>query len=345
MKIYWLLFLLFGLIAGSVFFLMYTTTQNDLLNYDYTVPFWEKSINKIGPKIAYEKFSQSISDFSAYDQHTAAHIFGQALYNTTGLDGLTVCDDKFSNGCFHAFSGMAITERGLDETVPLMVDICNKESTVPLAHSCLHGVGHGIQSYLGYSMNNLSEAIKICGEQTTGNITAGCWGGVFMEYNLRSLIGVDSERPLDSTTLYEPCTLMPDNIKASCMHWQPVWWEEALLNEMSTEDFFIKIGDYCAALPIGEVRNACFSGVGSIMPARIEDIFEESKMCRLIAPNVHDAISCWSFVVNKTPYSEKTDAAMQDFCNGLQDIEFEYCSKHKGSSADIFNEHGQAIFP
>ncbi len=345
MKIYWLVLVFLIVILPSLLFIVYKPASNNNADFEITVPYLETLIDTSGPQIAYDKFASAIADLAPHDQHTAAHTFGTALYNATSIDGLSVCDERFSNGCFHSFSGSAIAEGGFESTVPLMVKKCNEEETVPLTHSCLHGVGHGIQAYLGYEYANLSKGIETCREKTTGNLTAGCWGGVFMEYNLRTLIGIDSVRPLTEATRYTPCDSISEDLRPSCMYWQPEWWEEVSLHNMSVTDFFLKAGNYCADLPVGDERRACFSGIGSIMPTRIFDIIEESAMCRQIAQNVEDALACWSFIYNKTPYSEKTEVARENFCNEFVEEELNYCLEHKDSPADIFNERGEAIFP
>ena len=83
--------------------------------------------------------------------------FGDALYHTTSLKGIHICDSKFGFGCYHSFLEEAITDKGLSAINDLDNE-CSKQFSK--GGSCQHGIGHGILSYLGD--DKLSQALTLC---------------------------------------------------------------------------------------------------------------------------------------------------------------------------------------
>lgn len=70
-------------------------------------------IDAAGPQKAYDEFKAVYQNDPFEIQHNAAHVMGRALYEKAGLDGFSICDATFAFGCYHAFLGLAIHEKGV----------------------------------------------------------------------------------------------------------------------------------------------------------------------------------------------------------------------------------------
>ena len=299
--------------------------------------YWKSAITSRGGKVAYADFGRVVSVLTPEMQHQEAHVFGGALYDAEGLAGLAVCDAEFSFGCFHEFLGRAIAQLGFSSIAEL-----NQACTIALgstALSCRHGIGHGILAYLGYSDADLTKALATCKQVSTDDPIGGCDVGVFMEYNLRVMLGVDGKvRPEHGTDMQFPCDSVSDEAKATCYYAQPQWWQQNFRkNGLSDEqDMFQRIGELCAEAPSQYQRN-CFEGVGVIAPAAVSFSGENTlALCESASADVVDQLYCRSFAANAIFTSggiTKDDASV--LCEGLTGDSYEFCSSYATNKSNI----------
>lgn len=232
-------------------------------NFLASVVYWQERIAKIGGSAAYAEFANFVAPLDASAQHNLAHSFGESLYRERGIDGISVCDSRFSYGCYHQLVGDAIAAQGLGVVASINTDCLKLPSAVP----CQHGIGHGLVGYLGYSDRALKKAIAECVSIDTGDSLQGCFGGAFMEFNMRTLAGGDasSTRPL-SPDPNAPCDSFSSVAKASCYLYQPQWWDSVLrTKDQDIAELFEHMGRDCAALDPSD-RQACFEGIGLMAP-------------------------------------------------------------------------------
>jgi hypothetical protein len=212
-----------------------------------------ESIKTIGGAKAYASFLNTVQERSI-DEHTQAHIFGEALYKIEGLDGVAVCDPSLRFGCYHSFFGQAIYEKGI-EILPELDALCRKSYGVDT--KCQHGLGHGLLVYTGYE--DLLKALELC-ESITDEQTGGCLGGVFMEYNFHTMEQVDNGvyYRLLGENPNEPCDALPERFHSACYLEQVQWWKTVYDND------FVHIGTLCNTLnKESGAYSSCFRGIGN----------------------------------------------------------------------------------
>lgn len=258
--------------------------------------YWASLIQKRGAKDAYQHIADVASSYSKNRQHSIAHAFGGALYEALGADGIYICDQEYEYGCFHELIGRAITLEGIEAATDL------NESCIRLlgdadAGFCQHGVGHGIQGYSGYSQRDLLGALEICGALRDNDPIGGCAGGIFMEYNQRTMLGEDGEIRISSGDILEPCTALTNtkDIRA-CAYWQPEWWKSLLDDQVGrdNESMFKQMGEWCTRFEDPyNLASECFEGIGNTIPS-VDGITKQKAMqyCRAAAPE-NDTYYAW----------------------------------------------------
>ncbi len=224
-------------------------------------------IRVFGGAKAYARLSTALQGYLDEDQHAYAHAFGHELYKIEGEHGVSACGVDFGLGCFHQFLGDAITELGTDSAQRLY-DSCTR--VAGNQELCRHGLGHGILSGVGYAEKDLQKALDVCGSITREVTYAGCGGGVFMEYNLRTIAnaeGIAGSRDVDSGGIYAPCESVHADNRQVCTFWLPEWWFFAVLkgNQMqgSRSDVYAQMGELCAA---STYPQTCYEGIGYFTP-------------------------------------------------------------------------------
>jgi hypothetical protein len=255
------------------------------------------------------------------EQHNAAHLFGESLYATNGVDGIRTCDTDFNFGCYHGFFTQAVSGEGLSLVSAL--DAACQTSERPSA--CQHGIGHGIMEYVGHS--NLPRALEACSLTHQPDPIAGCTSGVFMDYNIRLIVEGNtfsvSTRPLGDPELpFAPCTEVKDKFKKSCYHELPQWWYQVYAGNVK------RIGELCERIENQTYRAICFSGVGNIVGSVANyETAHVKELCALMP--THAVSSCisnaaWSFSAN---IDSKDDA--RELCeNVISEEERDDCLKH-----------------
>ncbi len=226
-------------------------------SYQEKFAYWKMRAHAIGGERAYEELLTSLEKFPAGLGHEETHIFASALYSEVGLQGVKVCDVRIGYGCFHQIIGEAVVDLGV-AALPEIIEACNGDP------SCRHSIGHGVLGLQGYSSNDLQNAIKLCETLPSKLYIQGCYGGVFMEYNMRSLLEDDPRARVIEADWLDPCSQFSGKMSRVCSYWQPVWWRSVLVsNDQSlTPSILSRMGQLCRSLKEKESRAACIQGVG-----------------------------------------------------------------------------------
>lgn len=212
---------------------------------------------------AFEFFKTENAKRPVPAQHTAAHLFGEVLYEKKGLEGLSVCDGSFGFGCFHTLIGLAIADHGTGVVKDL--DAACITAYGPGGTGCFHGLGHGLLSYFGYTNIGADRALSLCGTLSWQRPLGGCADGVFMEYNFRTMEADPSKqyRPFTEADTYEPC-LSLSMYAEGCYFGLPAWWATALPNDTSLP---ARLGALCEGVATGDLKRSCYRGIGyGILP-------------------------------------------------------------------------------
>jgi len=294
---------------------------------------WESWIERKGGVRSYEDFALSVEGLREEEQHIRVHVFGGALYDTEGLRSLSVCDSRFFYGCFHEFTGRATAEGGI-ESVEELNKVCIDTLDGSEEEACRHGLGHGIEVFFGYTPDDLEKSLDVCNELPENNIYGGgCFGGIFMEYNLRTMLSEDATVRVSSDML-EPCRGLPDEYVPACAYWQPQWWRSGPLSHLQMWEVYARMGRYCAEMEeqLGAteeqqktIRSMCFGGIGGISAPDAEfNTFLIKKVCDIAAGTEEERILCRANAAYRMTESPLRDEA-KDVCEDLDDIGLEYC--------------------
>ncbi len=220
--------------------------------------FWTKRIGQIGADAAYAELKKKYDHDQHGRRHTMTHLFGELLFRTHGVLGVTVCDNANEFGCFHGFFSTAVREKG--ESIVHRLDEACLEKYGSTDHGCQHGIGHGVLEYFG--SDRLTEALTLCSTLSWKGDIGGCGGGVFMEYNMPTLIDEDEVstglRPMKEGEPYEPCDSLPAKFFHNCLYNQVQWW-----GQIYDHDFGM-LGSLCAERKDTEEQQVCFRGIGQI---------------------------------------------------------------------------------
>ena len=252
---------------------------------------WRERIREIGADQAYGEFKVAHGSMVFGRRHTLAHLWGEVLFQESGLEGVAVCDSAFEFGCYHGFFTAAVGSKGIG-ILPELDRACRSEA---LPSACQHGIGHGILEYFGH--DKLLTALESCAAVPQLEPVAGCTAGVFMEYNLPITVtpGVDARmqfREVDEQKPYAPCPDLPSKFRQSCYHELVQLWDRYY--------DYQKIGEFCNALQETIERNACFQGAGNIAdPSSQYDVAAAIRKCLEMPGDDNQTIcriaSSWSF--------------------------------------------------
>lgn len=292
--------------------------------------FWENEIHKLGGAKAYEVFADSVANFPPTMQHQDAHVFGGALFQVEGTPGLSVCDSRFSFGCFHEFLGEAIASLGL--TVVTQLDEDCFQTLGPQGLGCQHGIGHGLLAYLGYSNQDLFKALDICKGLPGIDPIGGCYGGVFMEYNLQTMLGTEGRiRKVENGDMQFPCDSVDTLYKPACYFWQPQWWRQFLRNYGVTDNdaAYAQVGVWCSQAPAAYQRD-CYEGIGNNIPADANfDGDVARQLCVDSTSDPFDQLYCRSFAADSLfvgGAGAKGDSMA--LCEGLSASAYQDCAAY-----------------
>lgn len=298
---------------------------------------WEDRIRTIGGVNAYKVLAEEVGSLSPMRQHDEAHKFGQALYKVEGRSGIAVCDSQFSFGCFHEFMGTAIADEGLQVAYELNEDC--RRILQSGALSCQHGIGHGVVAYMGYDEDAMRKSLDICKELPYSDPIGGCFGGVFMEYNMRTMLGeAGGTRQLQGDDMLFPCNSIDETYAQACYFWQPQWWRYALevSRVIPIDDIYARIGDFCREAGAA-YEKSCFEGTGNNLVSDAN--FESSRareLCDAAAKSADQQLYCRSLAANSLSVGgggKKGDA--EAVCDGLAGGYYEYCISYALNASNI----------
>ncbi|MFZ2886838.1 MAG: hypothetical protein WA021_03395 [Minisyncoccia bacterium] len=296
---------------------------------------WRDEIEKRGAVGAYEELAKIVEDKSVNEKHKEAHAFGAALFASEGAGGLSVCDSRFSFGCFHEFLGTAIPALGIG-SIHELNDACYADLTEsPL--SCQHGIGHGVLAAYGYDDVALRDSLEACRSLKQKDPIGGCYGGVFMEYNVRTMLGDEGHLRAFTGNRFDPCDALDDAFVPACIYWLPQWWIEIEPADIPhRRDRFTKFGEYCrefASEP--ETRRACFEGLGNIVADYSNfDPVAAHSYCKAAGTQPAERLLCIGIGANHFGLSVSAEAAAQ-MCENLTGEELSYCSAYARNEANV----------
>lgn len=286
---------------------------------------WQKRIETVGASTAYKEFLESHKNASPDKQHTGAHFFGGALYTAVGLSGIIICDQQFNFGCYHEFLGKAIQDKGL-EIVSFLNDQCIDALNGNFI-GCQHGIGHGVLGYTGYDAKGLREALMVCYKLRTQPVVGGCLGGVFMEYNMETMLG-DEGRPriLDKTLGYHyPCNVLERQFQDACYYEQPQWWQALYADQWNNREkrdaMFQRMGRWCQEATGESLRQRCYKGIGNNAPPVVQWKSEGMIAVCKNMPNLDAEIECRAAAAGA--FFDQDNS--WGICKGLSEKEYERC--------------------
>jgi len=300
--------------------------------------YWAARIDTLGAENAYELFKETFKNESPNTQHLMAHIFGGTLYQMLGRSGLSVCDSSFSFGCYHEFLGQAIHAESLRVAYDLNKECIDSLGSAAL--SCQHGIGHGIQTYLGYEPEDLLAAVNYCHNLPYNDPIGGCYGGIFMEYNMRTMLSLDNVpvRKRADDNLHDPCDALPDYALPACYYWQPQWWD-AVIDGDTAEQRFEAMGVLCAGLEGEELQRECFEGVGNIAGESAGYVPSRTiVLCKKASDSDQHELYCRSDAANSYSVIPSEREKAVAVCDGLEGDYREYCLRYSNNTFNKLNQ-------
>jgi hypothetical protein len=299
--------------------------------------YWKHRIVRIGPDKAYEELALLIAGSPPERQHIAAHAFGAALYDVEGEQGLSTCDARFSYGCYHEFLGRAIASLGLGVVGRLNQGCIDSLKESPL--SCQHGIGHGVLAAIGYDEASLRKALAICEDLPYNDPIGGCYGGVFMEYNMRTMLGDRASlRPLqDGEPLY-PCDVLGSEYLPACYFGLPQWWLLTWEQAHGTEaPGTPSTGALCDKAGSSALVRTCYEGMGTMVALEAGFDPEKAKeLCRLSSRDEKRQLYCRSYAATSITLSTPTmDGNGTAVCDGLVGADQAYCLSYATNKANL----------
>lgn len=208
--------------------------------------------------------------------HVLAHALGRfAIANKRELDVLAQCREIFQAGCYHGvLEGYLST---LPEVQPAAVaslcDVVSRSHAARLpALECAHGLGHGLLTRFGYSLDRATQACDVLADSAAQR---ECLDGVFMENEVHGTGGVTvsvgdaaveahqhgmsheatPRAYFRASDLAFPCDSVAEAYQPACWSYQP----NAIM--MLTNNDVGRTIQQCDAAPPAS-RGACYRGVG-----------------------------------------------------------------------------------
>ncbi len=268
------------------------------------------TIQRDGPAETYTRLKVLLAGIDAPQQHSIAHIFGNVLYKTNGLSGLTVCDASFGFGCYHSFFGAAISEKG--ESIVTELDRICVSAYGPMGLGCPHGIGHGLGAYFG--PDRIDEQLALCSTLSWKGKYLGCQGGVFMEYNTptesQSDTATTSVRPFDPDRPYGICQQIDDTFQPACFLELSGWWEQAMGRD------YARIGALCRHVQGRNNRDSCFLGIGYAVAQSTWYDLQQTRDACAAAGDADEEMLCtagaaWSFFANPAVRGQAADVCQR----------------------------------
>lgn len=304
--------------------------------YASTITMWQERIRALGAQDAYAEFAVSVKGLDPAMQHMQAHLFGAALYRQDGGSGFPVCGNLFSFGCAHALIASAIQVEGVDAVTGFAVS-CAK-TTWP--QMCFHGIGHGLMRASGYTQEAVRKSIRLCIDSVKDISTAGCIGGVIMEYDGQSMTGsVEQVRELTDANTYEPCLSAPREAKSACYFWLVSWWyDDAIKKGTGPVEGFKRLGSLCDALPEREYVPQCLAGEGAMAAAVAAYTVEQSiELCEASSASPESQLYCKAYAGNILQETADGGRGTQALCRSLPEEFVARCTYLARKGVSVFD--------
>lgn len=245
----------------------------------------------LGTEQAYEFFAKEYQVYPQGPVHELAHWIGIEIFKREGLEGVLFCDESYSWGCHHGFVIQALAEEG-EGILEKVEDACKKGDSMSIG-GCIHGIGHGVLSIRGYDLSDLLSALSSCDLLSTPEVAEGCYNGVFMEYNLKTMEVIEAApgegekfvRDFNPENPFAPCDALAPTYQKQCYAELPEWWRIVLGGD------FKKMSSLCASVET-KYAEECFKGIGVMTPIVTNYQPEEiDQLCRL-SPNAATKALC-----------------------------------------------------
>lgn len=321
-------------LLGSVAFFLQDTKPQKVAG-DISNAYWQKQIESMGATTAYAQFKEQAAKSAA--PHIEAHKFGGALYETRGIAGIEVCDASFAYGCYHELTGRAISNHG-ESALPEANARCRKSENFL---SCQHGIGHGILSITGYKKDDLVSVLDTCASLADADKIGGCVGGVFMEYNLRTMLSIEEKeksllRTLPDENVYAPCdSLSKRTHREACYFWQPQLWIQKMFEQKDGYKTILQtVADRCVQLENTPDHNRCVEGLGNALVGEIshrnmQDTNTTSDICKYL-PTQSDQYRCIVHAASAFVGNENGRAKAAALCESLSKEKEISCRENAG---------------
>jgi len=266
-----------SLIFTSAFVFLNVSSENEQ-NGEFNFLKEQKRLEKIfeheGTEPAYRYFNSSYQKYDSALVHTLAHYVGEQIYKREGINGIKICDDSYTFGCFHGLFAYAFaTDQNTDTAIIAAANICKQYETESMAKigGCIHGLGHGIMGTNNYDLTGLKKSLLDCDLLSAQNLSSECYRGVFMEYNRRkpnfAYKKGEEIRKFDPEKPFEPCSGIPMQYQDQCYIEQVPWWMTSISTSNGLQENRIKkIVEYCGLLEHTGNKIACFEGIGLAIP-------------------------------------------------------------------------------
>lgn len=173
--------------------------------------------------------------------HAEAHAIGHEAYQTLGQHALHFADPMCGGGYLHGVIEQAFLDNGMDFLSASLHDTCTDDNM----ESCLHGVGHGLHTFLG----NVPDALAACNQINTTH--TDCYDGVFMDSFDHE--GMPTETTLSPGEARDICSTSAEAEQPSCYFYLPRTVPHA---------DYQSIIDLCTSPDIGSGWAACAEGSG-----------------------------------------------------------------------------------
>ena len=226
------------------------------------------TLSKKNPKTAWIYLKKALVQNNEIvgNGHEFSHIVGREFFKKYGYEGVTLCDNTFSYGCYHGTIIEALLLYG-KASIPLIERQCVKtvrdkggEST----RECTHGLGHGLITMHNF---NLPQALSDC-DLLTSLSRNSCYLGVFMEYSFST-----APTRISLKNPWRFCTDLPVRYKAACANYLP----HTLLAQNYDLDL-PHLGKLCMNTSDQALWRPCISYVGAL--AAVTSLGEKSAILK-----------------------------------------------------------------
>jgi hypothetical protein len=272
-----------AVIVGALAYRAYARAP-DIGDYASEHAYWLTEIPKEGGSAAYQEMVRRYAALPQPSAHEYAHVFGDALYETEGVDGFDNCGVAYVWGCYHSFIERAVVQKGIG-VLDILEAHCKAMPSTDV-QECEHGLGHGILSYMG--VTHLTDALAECDKLSAP--TYGCASGIFMEY----LNGnIHENRPPVAYTdegKYGPCDSVPEADRLVCYRRLPNWWAITFKGSKDERPAFLEHN--CLGIVPEAYRSACMIGVGYNETSESDFDPEKGKQICASLQNAGDRTIC-----------------------------------------------------